>query len=61
MLTIGLSAAILNKIFYSTRSLDEKKNKKAHIIHLMFYIIITISILISMTFITINMFNLSIL
>jgi len=61
MLTIGLSAAILNKIFYSTRSLDEKKNKKAHIIHLMFYIIITISILISMTFITITIFNLSIL
>ncbi|MFX0077084.1 MAG: DUF4010 domain-containing protein, partial [Candidatus Hermodarchaeota archaeon] len=27
MLTIGLSAAILNKIFYSTRALDEKKNK----------------------------------
>ena len=61
MLTIGLSAAILNKIFYSTRSLDEKKNKKVHIIHLMFYIIITISILISMTFITITIFNLSIL
>ena len=61
MLTIGLSAAILNKLFYSTRSLDEKKNKKVHIIHLMFYIIITISILISMTFITITIFNLSIL
>jgi len=61
MLTIGLSAAILNKIFYSTRSLDEKKNKKVHIVHLMFYIIITISILISMTFITITIFNLSIL
>ena len=61
MLTIGLSAAILNKIFYSTRSLDEKKNKKAYVIHLIFYIIITISILILMTIITITIFNLSIL
>ncbi|NVM44508.1 MAG: DUF4010 domain-containing protein [Candidatus Lokiarchaeota archaeon] len=60
MLTIGLSAAILNKIFYSTRSLDEKKNKKIYLIHLIIYIIITISILISMTFVTINIFNLSI-
>jgi len=61
MLTIGLSAAILNKIFYSTRSLDEKKNKKGYVLHLIFYIIITISILISMTFFTITIFNLSIL
>ncbi len=61
MLTIGLSAAILNKIFYSTRSLDEHKNKKVYAIHLIFYIIVTISILISMTFFTITIFNLSIL
>jgi uncharacterized membrane protein (DUF4010 family) len=61
MLTIGLSAAILNKIFYSTKSLDEKKNKKVYVIHLIFYIFITISILISMTFFTIIIFNLSIL
>ena len=61
MLTIGLSAAILNKIFYSTRSLDEKKNKKVHIIHLFIYIVITISILVSMTIFTITIFNLSIL
>ena len=61
MLTIGLSAAILNKIFYSTRSLDEHKNKKVYVIHLIFYIIVTISILISMTFFTITIFNLSIL
>ena len=61
MLTIGLSAAILNKIFYSTKSLDEKKNKKVYVTHLIFYIFITISILISMTFFTIIIFNLSIL
>ena len=61
MLTIGLSAAILNKIFYSTRSLDEHKNKKVYVLHLIFYIIVTISILISMTFFTITIFNLSIL
>ncbi|MFX1447917.1 MAG: DUF4010 domain-containing protein [Promethearchaeota archaeon] len=61
MLTIGLSAAILNKIFYSTKSLDEKKNKKIYVIHLIIYIAITISILTSMTFFTITVFNLSIL
>ncbi len=61
MLTIGLSAAILNKLFYSTRALNKKKNKKVYVIHLIFYIIITISILISMTIITITIFNLSIL
>ena len=61
MLTIGLSAAILNKLFYSTRSLNKKKNKKGYIVHLIFYILITISILISMTFVTITIFNLSIL
>jgi len=60
MLTIGLSAAILNKIFYSTRSLNEKKNKKLYVIHLVFYIIITIFLLITMTFLTIITFNLSI-
>jgi uncharacterized membrane protein (DUF4010 family) len=61
MLTIGLSAAILNKLFYSTRSLNKKKNKKVYAIHLIFYIIITISILISMTIFTITIFNLSVL
>jgi len=61
MLTIGLSAAILNKLFYSTRSLDEKKNKKGYAMHLIFYIFITISILISTTIITVTIFNLSIL
>jgi len=60
MLTIGLSAAILNKLFYSTRSLNEKKNKKVYVIHLVFYIIITIFLLITMTFLTIITFNLSI-
>ena len=60
MLTIGLSAAIINKIFYSTRALKEDKNKKAYVIHLVFYIIITIFLLITMTFLTIISFNLSI-
>ncbi|NHJ21475.1 MAG: MgtC/SapB family protein [Candidatus Lokiarchaeota archaeon] len=61
MLTIGLSAAILNKIFYSTRALDEKKNKKVYVLHLIVYILVTISILISMTWLTILIFNISIL
>ena len=60
MLTIGLSAAILNKIFYSTRALKEDKNKKGYVIHLVFYIFITIFLLITMTFLTIISFNLSI-
>ncbi|MBY9010141.1 MAG: DUF4010 domain-containing protein [Candidatus Lokiarchaeota archaeon] len=61
MLTIGLSAAILNKLFYSTRSLDEKKNKKVYTFHLILYILITTSILISTTFFTISIFNLTFL
>ena len=60
MLTIGLSAAIINKIFYSTRALKEDKNKKGYVIHLVFYIIITIFLLITMTFLTVITFNLSI-
>jgi len=60
MLTIGLSAAIINKIFYSTRALKEDKNKKGYVIHLVFYIVITIFLLITMTFLTIITFNLSI-
>jgi len=60
MLTIGLSAAIINKIFYSTQALKEDKNKKAYVIHLVFYITITIILLITMTFITIITSNLSI-
>jgi len=58
MLTIGLSAAILNKIFYSTRSLKEGRNKRTYALHLIFYISITIFLLIIMTFLTINFFNL---
>ncbi len=60
MLTIGLSAAILNKIFYSTRALKEDKNKKVYVVDLVFYIIITIVLLITMTFLTIITSNLSI-
>jgi len=60
MLTIGLSAAIINKIFYSTRALKEDKNKKVYVIHLLFYIITTIFLLITMTFLTIITSNLSI-
>ncbi len=58
MLTIGLSAAILNKIFYSTRSLRQDKNKRVYLIHLIFYIIITITLLSLMTYFTIIIFNL---
>jgi hypothetical protein len=59
MLTIGLSAAIVNKIFYSTRALNKEKNKKKFLLHLILYISITILLLISMTLITINVFDLS--
>ncbi|MHA1375262.1 MAG: DUF4010 domain-containing protein [Promethearchaeota archaeon] len=61
MLTIGLSAAILNKIFYSTKSLSPDKNKKGYLIHLIFYIIITITLLALMTYCTIIIFNLPLL
>ncbi|MFX0060166.1 MAG: DUF4010 domain-containing protein [Candidatus Hodarchaeota archaeon] len=58
MLTIGLSAAILNKIFYSTRSLAESKNKKLFVLHLLFYFSITISLLVGVTLFTIIIFEL---
>lgn len=58
MLTIGLSAAILNKIFYSTKSLRQDKNKKVYLIHLISYIIITITLLSLITYFTIIIFNL---
>ena len=61
MVTIGLSAAILNKLFYSIRALNPEKNKKAYFLHLLFYLFITILILGFMTFMTINIFDLSIL
>ncbi|MEJ2294687.1 MAG: DUF4010 domain-containing protein [Candidatus Lokiarchaeota archaeon] len=60
MLSIGLSAAILNKIFYSTRSLKPEKNKHIYVLHLILYILITISILVFATILTILIFNLSI-
>ena len=61
MLTIGLTAAILNKLLYYTHSLSPDKNKKAYFFHLLFYLFITILILGFMTILTINIFNLSIL
>ena len=60
MLSIGLSAAILNKLFYSTRSLKAEKNKRIYALHLIIYISITISILVSATVLTIYFFNLAI-
>ena len=60
MLSIGLSAAILNKLFYSTRSLKPEKNKHIYALHLILYILITISILVFSTILTIFVFNLSI-
>lgn len=58
LLTIGLSAAIFNKIFYSTRALNKEKNKKIFLFHLILYISITILLLISMTIITMFVFDL---
>ncbi|MFW9826825.1 MAG: DUF4010 domain-containing protein [Candidatus Thorarchaeota archaeon] len=58
MLTIGLSAAIFNKIFYSTKALNKEKNKKKFLFHLILYILITILSLISITLITIFLFDL---
>ncbi|TFG22322.1 MAG: DUF4010 domain-containing protein [Promethearchaeota archaeon] len=61
MLSIGLSAAVFNKLFYSTRSLRANRNKKVYFFHLLFYLLITIIILAFMTILTITIFNLSIL
>ncbi|MFX1407905.1 MAG: DUF4010 domain-containing protein [Promethearchaeota archaeon] len=58
MLAIGLSAAIINKIFYSTKNLHPNKNKKVYAIHLLIYQVITISLLIIFTLLTISFFNL---
>jgi uncharacterized membrane protein (DUF4010 family) len=58
LLAIGLTAAILNKIFYSLRVLDKKKNKKKYAIHLIFYQSITIFLLVSSTVLTIYIFSL---
>jgi len=58
MLAIGLSAAILNKIFYSTKNLHPNKNKKVYAIHLLFYQGTTIFLLIFFTLLTISIFNL---
>jgi uncharacterized membrane protein (DUF4010 family) len=58
MLTIGLSAASLNKLFYSLKALDKKKNKRVYFFHLLLYITITIFLLTFMTIFTIILFNL---
>ncbi|TXT66593.1 MAG: membrane protein of unknown function [Promethearchaeota archaeon] len=58
LLAIGLTAAILNKIFYSLQVLDTKKNKKKYAIHLIFYQSITIFLLVSSTILTIYIFSL---
>lgn len=60
MLTIGLSAATINKLFYSIRYLNKEKNKKKYTLHLFFYIFITISILAISTWISIVLFGLSV-
>ncbi|MFW9770854.1 MAG: DUF4010 domain-containing protein [Promethearchaeota archaeon] len=60
MLSIGLSAAIINKIFYARKNLHESKNKRNFTVHLLIYQILTISILITFTIFTILIFNLSI-
>lgn len=58
MLMIGLSAATLNKIFYSIGALKVEKNKKKYALHLVLYILITITLLSLLTFFTIYIFNL---
>lgn len=60
MLSIGLSAAILNKIFYSMRNLKAEKNKRIYALHLISYILITIILLVFTTIVTIYIFNLTI-
>jgi len=60
LLVIGLTAATINKIFYSIRVLDKEKNKRIYVLHLIFYQSITISLLFSSTFLTIYIFSLSI-
>lgn len=57
MLSIGLSAAIINKIFYSLKALGIKEGKKSYALQLMMYQSITIVILFAMTFITLIVFN----
>jgi hypothetical protein len=61
MLSVGLSAAIINKIFYARKHLRESKNKKFFTIHLLIYQISTIIILITFTLITILGFKLPLL
>ncbi|MGV9172311.1 MAG: DUF4010 domain-containing protein [Promethearchaeia archaeon] len=45
LLALGLTAAILNKVFWSFKSLNKKKNKKKYGIHLICYQSITIFLL----------------
>jgi len=58
MLSVGLSAAIINKIFYSRKYLHERKNKRLFTLHLLIYQSLTIILLIFFTIITIIVFNL---
>ena len=58
MLSIGLTGAIVNKIFYSLRVLNPEKDKKRYGIHLLGYQILTISLLIGTTILTILLFKL---
>jgi uncharacterized membrane protein (DUF4010 family) len=52
MLTIGLSAAIINKIFYSVKFLEKSRNKKSYGFKLLVYQAITIIILSLLTWIS---------
>ncbi len=61
MLSIGFSGAIANKTIYSTRHLNQNKNKKRYTFHLLFFQTISILLLISMTLITLSVLNLPIL
>lgn len=58
LLTIGLCGAIINKTFYSTKKLNESKNKTQYFIHLLIYQSITIITLVCMTFLSIFLYGL---
>ncbi|MFO8019007.1 MAG: DUF4010 domain-containing protein [Promethearchaeia archaeon] len=47
LLALGIAAAILNKIFWSLKALNEQKNKKKYFLHLVSYQSITIFLLFS--------------
>ncbi len=58
LLAFGLTGAIINKIFYSLKFLNENVNQKKYGVRLLTYQAITIVILFLMTFLVINIIHL---